>query len=151
MGTVSATTGGAVKALLESGGGVGAAVFRDKPPPGTALPCIVVLEGIARAEEMSGDFGATSGGVAPEVREELQVEIWQAKVNIKTGAMVENYTLPRTVRLKLHGRILTTSPTRSWPMRVTTSRRVPPTLPKDGSGGSNLVRDILSVIVLREI
>lgn len=128
---MSATLEGAIKALIETGGGLGASVWRRDVPPRTLLPYIVCTE-VTRPPEPSGDFG--SGEVS--TRRLVQVDVWQSEQQ-------EDYALLPRVMARLHG----AAPNnvrggRVYPLRVVTSNR----LETDSSSG--VIRDVLDVVAL---
>lgn len=139
---MSATLAGALKAHIEAGG-LSLQCFRDKPPPKTPLPYAVILEGVGRDTEPSGDFGDPAATL--EWREEVQIDVWQAAVALDTGARTERYDLPGEVVKRLHGATIgNVGDGRVYPLRVTATRRLP-------DPDSNLIRDTISVQALRQI
>lgn len=146
---MSLTTAGAAKALIE-GAGLGIAAYRDAAPPGAPLPYAVIQEGIALSNESSGDFGAAEGtGVPDEVREQFQVDLYQAKRNLREQTRTEHYRLPSLLRAALHGKVADT-PTRSYPLVVRSGPvRLPPVAPNDDTSAGNLVRHTYTVELVR--
>ena len=107
MVAMSASTAGALKALLESGG-LGVAVYRDRAVENATLPHVTVSEGIAITSE--GVFSAFDD---PErhVVELAQVDVWQQWRHPTSRTVLESYTLPDAVLSLLQGNRLSTAPT----------------------------------------
>lgn len=133
---MSATTGGAIKTLIE-GAGLSISAFRERAPEGTAFPYVSIQEAIDLVVDRGGDNG--DGTTCTEV---VQVDVWQQKRNPTTQAMTENYTLPGGVIRALHGKTLLTSPTKTYGLRVVGAPRVPDT-------DSNILHDAITVEVKR--
>lgn len=153
---MSATVAGAIKALVEAAG-LGVAAYRDVAPPGATLPYVLIREGIAVTTEPSGDFGAPG---PYEVREEVQVDVVQAWKNPQTGARLEVYGLADAVAGALRG--AAPQPVLDghvYPARVIGRTRIPPaagdqattTRPAVAAGDENILRDVLTVEVLRVV
>lgn len=143
---MSATLSGALKAALEQKG-LGIAFYRDEAPAGTDLPYGVLTElpGIA---EPAGDFGDPDG-VPMEVRQQVQVDVWQAW-RTPAGAVAEDRLLAGRIVRSLRGLRLVESVAdgRAYPVIVRTWQPV-----REGQplSGDNLVRDIVTVEVLRTL
>lgn len=143
---MSATLGGAFKAALESKG-LGIAFYRDEAPPGTDLPYGIVTE-LPAVSEPAGDFGDPDG-VDVEVRQQVQIDVWQAW-RTPAGAVAEDRLLAGRVAAVCRGlRILeTVGVGRCYPAVLRTWQPV-----REGQplSGDNLVRDIITVEVLRTL
>lgn len=144
---MSATTAGAFKALIEAAG-LGIAVYRDQAPAEAPLPFAVVHEAIGIAP-LSGDFGKDGGTLY--VREQVQIDLYQAKKHPATGRTIEDYGLPRSLLSLLRGSLLPNPPTRSWPLVLKDARRLPVSEPVAGVSGSNIVRTVATVELVREV
>lgn len=136
---MAATTGGAIKALIEAAG-LGIAVYRDSAPTGAVLPYVTVFEAISMAPDQA--FNAFDD---PEghVTEEVQVDIWQQSRNPDTLAKTESYTLPDAVCLALTGAVLTTLATYGGHVRMTGRTRL---VEDDGT-----IHDVVTVEVARTL
>jgi hypothetical protein len=145
---MAATVAGALKALIE-GAGLKLAAYRDTAPPTAALPFAVIIEGIGRSDAQHGDFGSASA--RPAVREQAQIDLWQQARDPASGERTEDYGLPDGLFRALHGRRLSGLDPVSSPVIVRTSRRLGASEPNEAKPGSNLVRDIFTVEVIREI
>lgn len=111
---MSATSGGAIKALLEAAG-LGIAVYRDQAPEDVAFPYVTVFEAISVTPEPAfSAFDDSEGHVA----EQVQVDVWQQRRNPTTNAVTESYTLPDAVSRALSGGRLTSLPTYGGHMRL---------------------------------
>ena len=138
---MSATVAGAVKARLESLG-MGMSAFRDVAPPNQPLPYWTVQEGIGRAPEPAGDFGDPDN--PGEVREEVQVDLWQARRKAD-GTSAEDYTLVHRTIQGLRGAVLDdVLGGRCYPARVTDSRRIP-------DPDANLIHDTITIQIVRAL
>lgn len=137
---MSATTGGATKALLEAAG-LGVSVFRDTAPPDQALPYITVHEAISIT---SAAAFPTFDDPEHHVTEEVQVDVWQQWRNPSTRAVTESYTLPDAVTAALVGGRLTTLPTYGGHLRLGGRQRL---VEED----SNVVHDAITVEVARTL
>jgi hypothetical protein len=111
---VSATTGAALKAMIEAGG-LGVSVYRDEAPPGTALPYITVSEAITVNPELAFNPRDDAAG---HVAEQVQIDVWQQRRNPTTNAITESYTLPDAVCALVSGGKLTTLPTYGGHIRM---------------------------------
>ncbi len=112
---MAASTGGAIKALLEAQG-LGVSVFRDQKPADQNLDdWITVLEDISTTPD--GAFNAYDD---PEghVSELAQVDIWQQARHPSTRVVSESYTLADAVMKALHGARLTAAPKHVSGMQV---------------------------------
>lgn len=138
---MSATVAGSVKAHGEAGG-LSLPFFRDEAPAGTPLPYAVVQEGIASTPE-PGDFGAADATL--EVRETVQIDVWQAVIDPATGNRAERYGLAQAVVRRFRGAALPdVLGGRCYPARVLAARRLP-------SGEKNVVRDTIDLQIVRQI
>lgn len=112
---MAATTGGALKALLEAAG-LGISVFRDRAPEGrtlvnaagTATPYVTVFEGVSVVPDPA--FNSFDDD-EHHVIELAQVDVWQQWRDPQTGAVTESYTLPAAVAAALNGARLSAAPT----------------------------------------
>ena len=86
---MASTTGGALKAKIESLG-LGLAAYRDQPPPGHALPLVVIQESIAITPDPLEDGQLTTGA------EQVQVDLFET-----LGS--EDSALARGIIAGLHG------------------------------------------------
>jgi hypothetical protein len=120
------TIGGAVRAVIVGTGVVGAKVWRDRAPEGTAYPYVTFVEPVSWDAAVQGDARV-------EVRRTaLQVDVWQA-------APDEDPTIPRTIAVALDGADLTADD-HVFRCRVVDLRRLPE--PADG-----VVHHVLDVVV----
>jgi hypothetical protein len=92
---LAATSSGALKATIE-GLGFGISAYRDQPPPGQALPYVVIQERVAMTPDPLED-GALSTGT-----ESVQVDLYET-----LGA--ETYAILPGILAGLHGSRLTAS------------------------------------------
>lgn len=143
---MSATLSGAFKAALESKG-LGIAFYRGEAPAGTDLPYGVLTE-LPGVSEPSGDFGDPAG-VPMEVRQQMQVDVWQAW-RTPAGAVAEDRLLAGRVVAALRGLVLTETvgTGRAYPVVFRTWQHVGEGEPLSGD---NLVRDIVTVEVIRTL
>lgn len=137
---MSATTAGALKALLEAAG-LGVSVHRDAAPDGAVMPYITVSEGLATTPLQHGDVGDAAADTA--VAELAQVDVWQAW-RTPEKANAESYTLVPAVVKALHGAKLPTAPTVVHGMTVDSSVRL---LERD----SNTVHQAITVRIRRRL
>lgn len=93
---MSATTAGALKALIESLG-LSLSAYRDQAPAGTTRPYVTIIEELAMTADPSED------GKAGTVVEMTQVDLWQDWHNQTTGAIAENYSLAPSLRRGIDG------------------------------------------------
>jgi hypothetical protein len=93
---LSATTAGALKALIESLG-LSLSAYRDEATAGTARPYVTILEELAMTADPSED------GKAGTVVEMIQIDLWQDWHNQTTGDIAENYTLAPALRRGIDG------------------------------------------------
>jgi hypothetical protein len=93
---LSATTSGALKALIE-GLGLGISAYRDDAPAGTARPYVTILEELTLVADPSED------GKADTVVETVQVDCWQDWENKTTGARAESLALVPAIRRGIDG------------------------------------------------
>lgn len=137
---MSASTAGAIKALLEAAG-LGISVYRDTAPQGQALPYVTVQEGISFTDEPA--FSAYDD---PEhhVVEEVQVNVWQLWRNTTTRAVQESYTLADAVTAALEGAQLSTLPTFGGLMALASRQRL---VEED----NNIIHDAITVEVRRTL
>jgi len=149
---MSANTGNAVKALLETLG-LGVSVYRDAAPLNTPLPVILVHEGISIVPEPS--FSAFDD---PEghVRELVQVDVWQMWRDLRSGDVLESYTLPDAVVKGLRGASLATGPTRVSGVTVvdmvrTVGNPLPNAREAVGRGEQDKVRHAITIEVRRTL
>jgi hypothetical protein len=153
---MSATTGGALKAHLESPDlALGVAVFRDRAPKDQRLPFIVVTEGIAITPERHGDHQDPAAN--PGVSEVAQVSLFQAWRG-SDGKPAEDYTLARKVYRALHGSKLLTAPTTVYGVAVSLWTRVPAVDGPPGRGAApgaaeaaNVVHDAFTLTIRRNL
>ena len=142
---MSATLSGALKAALEQMG-LGIAFYRDEAPPGTDLPYGILTE-MPAVSEPAGDFGDPDG-VPVEVRQQVQVDVWQPW-RTAAGAVAEDRLLAGRVVRALRGlRLADVGDGRAYPVVVRTWQPI-----REGQplSGDNLVRDIVTVEVLRTL
>lgn len=116
---MSATTAGALKALLESGG-FGIPFYRDRAPKDQGLPFGVITEAIAVTPAKMGDLGDPAADLF--VDEMVQVSIYETWRG-PDGRVTENYMLASGVFRLLRGARLTTP--HPGVVIVTGYRRVP--------------------------
>lgn len=143
---MSATVSGAVKAVVEAAG-LGLAAYRDRAPEGTSLPYVTVQEGLDRAVMATGDHGDPDGDM--DVRELVQVDLWQQRLHPATGQRLEDYLLPGRLVRALHGAHLPdVGAGRVFKTSVQSSLRLSP---GPGVEDTNLVRDTLTLQVIRSL
>lgn len=137
---MAATTGNAVKALIEAAG-LGVTVYRDEAVPAAAMPYVTVFEAISVNPEAA--FNAYDD---PEghVTEQVQVDVWQQRRNPTTNAITESYTLPDAVCRALAGKRLTALPTYGGHMQLVGRTRL---LEDEGQ----TIHDALTVEVRRTL
>lgn len=135
----NATVAGAVKTAVETAG-LGLAAYRDRVPAQAALPYCLIHEGIGTTVMMHGDTDDPNRDEA--LREQMQLDLWQAKRDPRTGATIERYDLPDRLIFALHGTLLPTSPTHVYGMRVLESRRL-------ADPNDNLVHHALTLVIDR--
>lgn len=133
---MAATTGGALKQLIE-GAGLGLAVYRDKAPTEAVLPYVVVTDGITTTTVPMGDSGADD----PDI-ENVQVDLWEQYMDPNTRRVTEDPALQRSLKKAMNGAGLSASPTHCYGVRVPFNQR---TLDAD----DNTVRTRYSVNVHR--
>lgn len=138
---MASTTGGALKAYIESLG-LGLSAYRDTIPEEATKPYVQIHEGIAISPESSGDFGDMNASI--EVREEVQLDLYQAHRN-DAGAIVESYTLPDALARKLRGAHLATAPKHVYGVRVLSG---PNRFPDDDE---NVVRHLYTLALARAL
>jgi hypothetical protein len=102
---MSASSSGAVKALIEAAG-LGVAVYRDRQPENEQLPYIVVHEAISIIPEP-----AFNQGDDPErhISEQVQIDLWERWKN-EDGSLAESYTLGEEIAHVLQGGIFADPP-----------------------------------------
>lgn len=137
---MSATTAGALKALIEAGG-LGLAAYRDEAPKGAAYPHVLVHENISLVPSASNSR-YDRAGTAPAGTETVQVSLWQ-RWRDSGGAVAESYSLADDLASLLDGAQLVTAPTHVWGVRFINSVRLP-------DGQKNLVHHALTVEVVRD-
>ncbi len=93
---MSATTAGALKALIE-GLGLSLSAYRDEAPAGTAPPYVTITEELTLVADPIED------GAANTVVETVQVDLWQLWHNPTTGLVAESYTLAPALRKGMDG------------------------------------------------
>lgn len=136
---MAATTGNAIKALIEAAG-LGVTVYRDQAPK-VAMPYVTVFEAITVTPEEAFNPRDDPEG---HVTEEVQVDVWQQRRNADTLAITESYTLPDAVCLALSGGLLTALPTYGGHMRLIGRTRQ---LEDEGT----VIHDVLTVEVRRTL
>lgn len=141
---MSASTGGAIKALIE-GADLGLAGYRDEAPPQASLPHCVIFEDITTTlhdVDNPHDRGA-SGTDKHVLIETVQVELRQAWRDPPKGPVTESASLVDSLLRTLDGASLATAPTRVWSVLVTSRLRL---LDKN----ANTVRHVFTLDVLRD-
>lgn len=108
---MSASTAGALKTRIEAAG-LGLSAFRDRPVDGHALPYVTIHEEIALVPDPGADDDPQGTG-----KETAQVDLWQ-QWRDPSGALVENYSLPRQLHAALKGAPLDTAPDRVYGVKV---------------------------------
>lgn len=135
---MSASTSGAIKALLE-GAGLGVAIFRDRAPEGAQRPYVTVSEALfVTPEPAFSQFDDPEG----HVNERVQVGIWQDARSNATRGVTEDYSLPDAVMLALKAAGLPSAPTQVSGVRVASRARL-------YEAKSNVVHDAVTVNVHR--
>lgn len=86
-----ATSSGAIKQLVESGG-LSIAAYRDRAPQDARLPYVTIDEEVATSHERHGDASDPNGHHGES--EQLFVHLWQAWRD-DAGKPAETYDLPR--------------------------------------------------------
>lgn len=142
---MAATTGGAIKAYLESLS-LNVPVFRDGPRPGQAYPYVVVTEGVSVGVDgqANGDFGDPDREM--NVIEIATVDLIE-RARVKTGATTtkntERYGLGEALAHALHGCSLPAHPARVHGVIVQGVDRIPL--------ADNVVRHSIAVRLHREL
>ena len=116
---MSASTSGALKALIEAAG-LGLSAYRDRPSDEHALPYVTIHEEIV----LVPDAGANDDSSGATGKETAQVDLWQAWRDPNTGALVESYTLPRALNAALKGAQLPTAPDLVYGVKVRSRLRL---------------------------
>lgn len=92
--TIPATSSGALKALIESGG-LRLAAYRDAIPRGGNMPCVTIDEEVATSQEAHGDSGDPNAHRGES--EQLFVHLWELWRTAE-GNPAETYGLPRRLK-----------------------------------------------------
>ena len=114
---MAATTGNAIKALIESLG-LGLAAYRDGAPDNQLSPYVTILDGLAVTPDDHADGG--TGGTCTET---VQVDLWEDWQDAD-GNVVESPVLAPSVVRGLHGAKLDSSPNRVHGVVVVSKRRL---------------------------
>lgn len=109
---MAATTRGAIKAWLESGG-LGIAVYNRNAPDDASYPYVTVEERISVTPEAHGDNGADAA-----VREQVQVNVWQP------ASSTDNELVDQVIQ-RLHGATLATAPSHVYGVTVDFASYIP--------------------------
>lgn len=137
---MSATTAGALKALIEAGG-LGLAAYRDEAPKSATYPHVLVHEAISLVPSLANSR-YDRAGTPPAGIETVQVSLWQQSRG-SDGAVAESYSLPDDLASLLDGAQLATAPTHVWGVRfINTVRVIDRT--------KNLVHHALTIEVVRD-
>lgn len=137
---MAATTGTALKALIEAAG-LGVSAYRDRPSDDTALPYVTIAEELSLIPD--GDDGRYDPDVSHSANETVQVDLWQRYLN-DAGTVVEDSALVRGLERALNGVPLLGHPTHAWGVTVDhTVRQL--------ERGNNIVHHALTVIVKRDL
>lgn len=137
---MSATTAGALKALIEAGG-LGITADRDERSRlNTAANWVTISEGISA---VPASINTPYDPLGPKVVSELaQVDLWQTWRDDNKN-ILESAALAKSLVRLLDGARLPTSPTRTFGVTVRSSRRMPP------EQEANLVHTAITVEVVR--
>lgn len=124
---MAATIANALKLLIE-GGGLGLSAYRDDTPAGATLPLVLIHEGISVVPDPSNARHDRAGG-RNQVREQVQVSLWQAWHDAEDGNDTESYTLPDALAELLDGAVLPASgsaapPKHVWGVRLLAAPRI---------------------------
>ncbi len=142
-----------MKAFLEAQS-LGVSVFRDAAPRNTPLPFILIHEGISIVPEPAFNAFDDSEG---HVRELVQVDVWQMWRNLRTGDVLESYTLPDAVIKALKGANLNgNGPTRVSGVTVvgvvrTVGNPAPTAREGTGRGEEDKVRHAVTIEIRRTL
>lgn len=141
---MAASTAGALKALIESGG-LGISAYRDEAPDGAPLPYVTILERIALVPNVDGRFDRDSG--PHSANETVQVSLWEQwrDLSLPHKPLTESYTLSDALTRLLDGASLPVAPTLVWGVLFRSSRRLPPEL------DTNLVQTAITCDVVRDV
>lgn len=149
---MAASTGGALKALIENAG-LGLAAYRaddlprDKNGRATvALPCVIIQEELVLVPAgIDNPYdNLNHSGV-----ETVQVSLWQNARDPATNVASESFTLPKSLQRLLDGAQFATSgsgapATRTWGVRFVSSRRIP-------ESASGRVQHAMTIEVVRDL
>lgn len=135
---MAATTGGALKQLIEAAG-LGLSAYRRKVPSDAALPYVVITDGISEQTIDQGDNSADDDAV-----ENVQVDLYQQYYDVATRTVIEDQVLAKALKRAMHGKRLTAAPEHVYAVKVpfnTTSM----------DADDNTVRTRYSVNILRSL
>lgn len=138
---MSASTSGALKALIEAAG-LGLTVDRDeRSKTNTSANWVTIDEMISSVP--SRTINTPYDPLGPKVVSELvQVNLWQTWKGQDKNTL-ESAALARSLYHALDGARLATAPTHVWGVTVRSSRRLPP------EQAANLVHTVITVEVIR--
>lgn len=109
---MAATTGGALKVLIESSG-LGLSAYRGVVPDDATLPYVVIFDGITTETVSMGDNGNED-----VEKENVQMDLYEQYLSPTTGRVVEDSSLGRRLKRAVHGKQLTASPTHCYGLKV---------------------------------
>lgn len=115
---MSASTSGALKALIE-GAGLSLSAFRDRPVDEQPLPYVTIHEEIVLVPDAGANDDPDGTG-----KETAQVDLWQQWRDPKARTLTESYTLPRALHAALKGAQLPTAPDRVYDVKVRSRLRL---------------------------
>ena len=115
---MSASTSGALKALIE-GAGLGISAFRDRPVDEQPLPYVTIHEEIVLVPDPGANDDPAGTG-----KETAQVDLWQQWRDPTTRALTESYSLPRSLHAVLKGAALPTAPDLTYDVKVRSRLRL---------------------------
>lgn len=94
---MSATSSGALKAIIEAGG-MSVAAYRDAIPTGQTMPVVTIDENVATSQERHGDTGDVDAHAGES--ELVYVHLWELWRD-DDGKPAERYELPRKLKATL--------------------------------------------------
>lgn len=137
--TQNASLAGGLKTVIEQAG-LGLSAFRDRPPARQHLPYCTINENVAQIPLLHGDTDDPYADVA--YRQEMQVDLWQARRDPITGQNAEQYDLPDRLTFAIATSRAPTSPTLVNGIRVTGVIRL-------ADPDTNIIHHVISVTVDR--
>jgi hypothetical protein len=137
--TQNASLAGGLKTVIESAG-LGLSAFRDRAPARQRLPYCTINENVGQIALLHGDTDDPFADVA--YRQEMQVDLWQARRDPITGQNAEQYDLPDRLTFALATSRAPTAPTLINGMRISSVTRL-------ADPDANIVHHVIGVTVDR--